>query len=63
MPESWRDEIQQRFGRTAPRLMTDGRDAAYADWSTGYNPDTWLDRSIKATRDASFPWLGLDPLY
>ena len=35
--------------------MTDGRDAAYVDWSTGYNPDTWLDRSIKATRDISFP--------
>jgi acetoin utilization protein AcuC len=43
--------------------MTDGRDASYTDWSTGYNPDTWLDRSIKATRDISFPLLGLDPSY
>ena len=47
----------------APLRMTDGRDASYADWSTGYNPDIWLDRSIKATRDVSFPLLGLDPTY
>ena len=43
--------------------MTDGRDASYVDWSSGYNPDTWLDRAIKATRDTSFPLLGLDPSY
>jgi acetoin utilization protein AcuC len=47
----------------APLRMTDGRDPEYIDWSTGYNPDTWLDRSIKATRDISFPYLGLDPTY
>jgi acetoin utilization protein AcuC len=63
VPESWREEVERRFGRSAPRLMTDGYDASYVDWSTGYNPNTWLDRSIKATRDASFPLLGLDPTY
>jgi acetoin utilization protein AcuC len=44
-------------------VATDGGDASYTDWSSGYNPDTWLDRAIKATRDASFPLLGLDPSY
>jgi acetoin utilization protein AcuC len=63
VPEVWREEVQRRFGRVAPTRMTDGRDASYADWSTGYNPDTWLDRAIKATRDSSFPLLGLDSTY
>jgi acetoin utilization protein AcuC len=63
VPESWREEVNQRFGRIAPMRMTDGQDASYVDWSTGYNPDTWLDRAIKATRDSSFPLLGLDPSY
>jgi len=63
VPEAWREEVRLRFQRVAPLRMTDGRDASYTDWSTGYNPDTWLDRSIKATRDNSFPLLGLDPSY
>jgi acetoin utilization protein AcuC len=63
VPESWREEVRIRFDRVAPVRMTDGRDAAYTDWSSGYNPDTWLDRSIQASRDASFPLLGLDPSY
>jgi acetoin utilization protein AcuC len=63
VPESWREEVRIRLGRVAPLRMTDGRDAAYTDWSSGYNPETWLDRSIKASRDASFPLLGLDPTY
>src|SRR5690606_32865615 len=61
VPDTWRQEITLRFGRVAPLRMTDGRDASYVDWSIGYNPDTWLDRAIKATRDASFPLLGLGP--
>jgi acetoin utilization protein AcuC len=63
VPEAWREEVQLRFARAAPQRMTDGRDASYVDWSSGYNPDTWLDRAIKATRDTSFPLLGLDPSY
>ena len=63
VPEAWREEIQLRFAQVAPLRMTDGRDATYVDWSSGYNPDTWLDRAIKATRDTSFPLLGLDPSY
>jgi acetoin utilization protein AcuC len=63
VPEGWREEVQIRFGRVAPMRMTDGQDAKYVDWATGYNPNTWLDRAIKATRDASFPLLGLDSTY
>ncbi len=63
VPAAWREHVQARFGRLAPSRMTDGRDASYADWSSGYNPDTWLDQAIKATRDTCFPLLGLDPSY
>ena len=42
--------------------MTDGRSVAYQDWSGGFDPDTWLDRAVQATRDAVFPEHGLDPL-
>lgn len=60
-PESWREEIRERLGVRGPSRMTDGRDAAYRDWSQGYDPDTWLDRAIQATREATFPCNGLDP--
>jgi acetoin utilization protein AcuC len=61
-PVSWRDEVAARLGMRAPSRMTDGREPAFRDWSEGFNPDTWLDRAILATREAAFPWNGLDPL-
>ncbi|MGB0101066.1 MAG: acetoin utilization protein AcuC [Nocardioides sp.] len=61
-PEGWRDHIRTALGRVAPHRMTDGRTPAYRDWAAGYDPDTWLDRSIHATRMAAFPLHGLDPL-
>jgi acetoin utilization protein AcuC len=60
-PVSWRDEVAGRLGVRAPSRMTDGRTPAYRDWSEGYDPDTWLDRAVQATRDSVFPWNGLDP--
>ncbi len=60
-PPHWREEILQRLGVPAPSVMTDGRDPAYRDFTQGYDPDTWLDRAIQATREASFPYNGLDP--
>jgi acetoin utilization protein AcuC len=60
-PSSWRAEILERLGVRAPSLMTDGRSTAYRDWAQGYDPDTWLDRAIQATRESAFPWNGLDP--
>ena len=61
-PGDWREHVQTLLGRTAPHRLTDGRSPAYRDWSEGYDPGTWLDRSIHATREAAFPLNGLDPM-
>ncbi|QIK65120.1 acetoin utilization protein AcuC [Nocardioides sp. HDW12B] len=62
VPEGWRELVRGRMRRTAPRRMTDGRNPAYRDWREGYDPDVWLDRAVNASRAASFPLLGLDPM-
>ena len=61
-PDGWREYVRERLGRPAPYRLTDGREPAYRDWSEGYDPDTWLDRAIHATRMDAFPLHGLDPL-
>lgn len=61
VPGAWLEHVQRRLGRVGPRRMTDGRDAAYRPWEDGYDPDTWLDRSVHATRMEIFPFHGLDP--
>ena len=63
LPAGWRSDVQERWGRTPPELMTDGADLAYRDWRDGYDPSDDVDRAIRATRDAVFPHLGLDPNY
>jgi acetoin utilization protein AcuC len=60
-PDKWRAHIEHLRGLSAPQRMTDGRSAAYRDWEQGYDPASWLDRSILATRAAVFPLHGLDP--
>ncbi|MGH3367013.1 MAG: acetoin utilization protein AcuC [Nocardioidaceae bacterium] len=62
-PAEWREHVQHRLGRVAPRRMTDGRSPEYQEWALGYDPESWLDRSIQATRVEIFPSHGLDPLY
>jgi acetoin utilization protein AcuC len=62
VPPGWREHVNTLLGRTAPMRMTDGRAPAYRDWTTGFDPDTWLDRSILATLQAAFPLNGLDYL-
>ncbi len=62
-PQEWRTAVEVLTGRQAPTEMTDGRDPVYRDWSSGYNPDSWLDRSIEEARQEIFPWHGLDPAY
>ncbi len=59
-PEGWRDHVRTMLGRVAPFRLTDGRTPVYRDWSGGYDPATWLDRAIHATREATFPLNGLD---
>ena len=60
-PGGWRDHVRTRLARSAPFRMTDGRKPSWRPWSAGYDPDTWLDRSIHGTRTAAFPLHGLDP--
>jgi acetoin utilization protein AcuC len=62
VPEEWRAYVVRRLGQQAPLRMTDGRSPVYRDWSQGYDPNTWLDRAINATRAAVFPVHGLDPM-
>jgi acetoin utilization protein AcuC len=59
---AWRDHVQTRLARLAPHRMTDGGEPNYRDWSLGYDPANWLDRSVQATREAVFPLNGLDPM-
>ncbi len=42
--------------------MTDGRTPEYRPISEGYDPADPIDRAIMATRNAVFPYHGLDPL-
>jgi acetoin utilization protein AcuC len=60
-PQAWRDHVTTSLGRRAPARMTDGRTPQWRDWSEGYDPDSWLDRTVQATREEIFPWHGLDP--
>ncbi len=61
-PEAWRAYVAERSRTPAPVAMTDGRPVAYDDWTQGYDPDAWLDRSVAETRAAVFPLHGLDPM-
>ncbi len=60
-PQGWRDHVRNDLGRTPPLRLTDGRPPVWRDWSEGFDPETWLDRAIHATRQAVFPLHGLDP--
>jgi acetoin utilization protein AcuC len=64
IPQEWRDHVARVTRRTAPpSTMTDGRDPTYVPWSSGYNPESWLDRCIEQCRREVFPWHGLDHTY
>ncbi len=60
-PSAWREQVLEQLGVRAPMRMTDGRNPGYRDWTEGYDPETWLDRTIQATRDVVYPYNGLDP--
>ena len=61
-PDSWRALVRERTGVEPPTALTDGRTPGFRPWTDGYDPDTWLDRAVNATRNAVFPLHGLDPL-
>jgi len=61
VPSDWISDLRRR-GVTAklPDTMGEGAEPDPREWQPG--GESWLDRAIQATRDASFPLLGLDPL-
>lgn len=61
LPAAWRADVAARWGRNPPERMTDGASGEFREWGTGYDPADDVDRAIRATRDAVFPHLGLDP--
>ncbi|MEW9527675.1 acetoin utilization protein AcuC [Microbispora sp. NPDC049125] len=61
-PESWRTLAGKRTGEVPPLSMTDGHDPRWRDISEGYDPADAVDRAIMATRNAVFPFHGLDPM-
>ncbi|GAA3818258.1 acetoin utilization protein AcuC [Cellulomonas soli] len=61
VPERWRSMVRDRYGRPGAASMSDGPAPRFTPWSSGYDPSDDVDRAIRATRTAVFPWLGLDP--
>ena len=61
-PPGWREHVMELLGATAPLRLTEGRTPTYRPWEEGYDPDSWLDRLVQATRTATFPLHGLDPV-
>jgi len=60
VPASWSDALRLRGVQAAlPERMGEGREPAPEAWTPG--GESWLDRSIWATRNACYPLLGLDP--
>ncbi|HEX2903613.1 MAG TPA: acetoin utilization protein AcuC [Jatrophihabitans sp.] len=60
IPQAWTDDLRARgVSAKLPEWMGEGRSPAPQPWNPG--GESWLDRSIAATRHASFPLLGLDP--
>jgi acetoin utilization protein AcuC len=61
-PPSWRTLAVQRFPHEdVPMRMTDDADVSFTPWQPGVSGDP-LDRAILATRQAVFPYYGLDPM-
>jgi acetoin utilization protein AcuC len=63
VPQAWADHVESLLGRAAPERMTDGADAWWKPWETGYDPADAVDQAILATRRAVFPLHGLDPWF
>jgi acetoin utilization protein AcuC len=67
-PDDWRAEAGERGGEPAPTSLTDGVLPTYLPWEPfELEPSrerlaVAVDEAITATRDASFPALGLDPV-
>jgi acetoin utilization protein AcuC len=58
-PDAWREYASRRTGHQAPELMTDGAQAQYTRFESGFDPSDRIDQAIMATRKAVFPEHGL----
>lgn len=60
-PPGWRELARKRFPHhDVPLRLTDDEIVAFEPWQPGVSADP-LDRAILATRQAVFPYYGLDP--
>lgn len=60
-PPGWRALARKRFpGHDVPLRLTDDGEVSFEPWQPGVGGDA-LDRAILATRQAVFPYYGLDP--
>lgn len=63
-PQTWREYVERRTGRSGPVRMGDLPAANLPiwvqPWSMGYNPESAVDRAVMAAREATFSYHGLD---
>jgi acetoin utilization protein AcuC len=60
IPESWREDVVRRGLRARPPThMTEGGYTGFAHWDPF--TESRVDRAIGRTRNATFPYFGLDP--
>jgi acetoin utilization protein AcuC len=60
VPESWRSFVEEWLKVPAPALMTDGRTPRLRSWESGYDPADPIDAAVLRTREAVYPWHGLN---
>lgn len=61
VPAAWREHVEEVLGHRAPETMCDREGlVTFRPWALGYDPEQEVDRAVRATRQATFPLLGLD---
>jgi acetoin utilization protein AcuC len=60
LPAVWRDFVESRLKVPTPALMTDGSTPRTRSWESGYDPSDAIDAAVLRTREAVFPWHGLN---
>lgn len=62
VPAAWVEHVRSLAPVDPPTVMTDGRPGTFRPFRDGITPEDAADRAILATRNAVFPWHGMDPL-
>ncbi len=60
LPAEWRDFVESWLKVPTPALMTDGRTPRVRTWDSGYDPADPVDAAVLRTREAVYPWHGLN---